>query len=55
MPKKQRPISNSPEVLAELERIKSQKVRKYNKLGKWFHAGQPGFNIEVLDMKAVMR
>lgn len=54
MEKKERNISNSPRVMAELERIKSQKVRKYNKLGEWMHSGTPGF-IDIIDMKAVMK
>ncbi len=55
MAKKKKPISNSPEVLAELERIRSQKVRRYNKYGEWARAGKPGFNIEILDMRAVLK
>ena len=54
MEKKERNISNSPRVMAELERIKSQKVRKFNKLGEWMHSGTPGF-IDIIDMKAVMK
>lgn len=50
-----KPISNSPRVMEELRRIKAQKERRYNKLGEWINAGRPGFNIEVVDMRAVMR
>lgn len=53
--KKKIPFTNNPEVMAALERIKSQKVKRYNKLGEWIEAGRPGFNIEVVDMKAVLR
>lgn len=46
----------SPAILAELKRIKSQKVRKYNKLGEWYYSDKPGkFNIEVVDMRAVLK
>ena len=54
--KKKIPFTNSPEVMAALERIKSQKVRRYNKYGEWVHSGKPSpFELEIVDMRAVLR
>lgn len=56
MTKKKIPLTNSPRVLAALERIKSQKERKYNKYGEWYHSGKAAdYELEIVDMRAVMR
>lgn len=55
MAKKKIPFTNSPEVMEALKRIKAQKVKRYNKLGEWIEAGRPGFNTEIVDMRAVLK
>jgi hypothetical protein len=49
------PFSNSQAVMDQLQRIKARKTKRYNKLGQWVAAGRPGFRIEIVDMKAVLK
>lgn len=54
--KKEIPLTNDPEVMAQFERIKSQKQKILNKLGQWYYSDDPNkFNIVVRDMRAVLK
>ncbi len=53
---KEIPLTNSPRVMAQLERIRKDKNRKLNKLGEWLRSDAPDkFRIEIYDMRAVMK
>ena len=49
------PFTNSQAVIDQLQRIKARKTKRYNKLGQWVAAGRPGFRIEIVDLKAVLK
>ena len=49
------PFTNSKAVMEQLARIKARKEKRYNKYGQWVAAGRPGFRIEIMDMKAVLK
>lgn len=56
MAKKEIPLTNSPRVLADLERIKAQKHQRLNKLGEWYYSNDPNkLSVEVHDWKAVLK
>lgn len=53
--KKKIPFTNSKAVMEQLARIKARKEKRYNKCGQWVAAGRPGFRVEIMDMKAVLK
>lgn len=47
--KQQLPFTNSPKVMANLKKIKSQKNRRYNKIGEWVRSNsEPVIDLSVL-------
>lgn len=49
---KEIPLTNSPRVMAQLERIRKDKNRKLNKLGEWLRSdAKPVFDLSVMTPK----
>lgn len=54
--RKKKPISNSPRVMAQLEKIKANKNRRLSKLGEWYMSDAPDkLHVEIYDMRAILR